>query len=402
MNPQAFDQLDQALGSEPPEVVLDALAARMADQGEFRGVLDALLLRARLDLGLPLANPGALGDLPEPARTEYEDRYVAALRTVGNQILATGAIAAAWAYFRAIGEKEPVVAALDRFVPTEDDPDHLNEAIDVALGHGVHPVRGFDLILDHHGTCAALTAFESLPPDESTRRHAVTRLAARLHNDLQINLQAELERRGEPSLPAAASLASWLPGRDNLFADDAYHLDVSHLAMVVRLSPFLTDPTALRQAVGLTEYGRRLSPRLQTDGEPPFDDFYADHGLYLRALLGEAPHDAIDHFQSRLTPPDPFDRSGPIKAQALVRLLHRLGRTGEAFEVAADHLAQIPDGALGEPTLFQLGQTLGLTDRLAILARAADDPVRYAALRLEQRLEKIEPRTEHGSNTDQN
>ena len=397
---EAFDQLDQSIQSNSPGEVIDALTSRLADQGDFRGVLDAMLLRARLDLGLPLANPGALGELPEPTRTAYEDRYVAALRVVGTKILATGEISAAWPYFRAIGEKEPVFAALDQFVPREDDPDKLNEAVDIALGQGVHPTRGFDLILEHHGTCSALTAFESLPPDEANRRHAATKLAGRLHDDLLINLQADLERRGEPAPPPDANLEAWLTGRDDLFADDAYHLDVSHLAMVIRLSPFLTDPTALRQAIGLTEYGRRLSSRLQTDGEAPFDDFYADHGRYLRALLGEEPDATIAHFEGKLTPPDPFDRSGPIKAQALVRLLHRLGRTGEAFEVAATHLAQIPDGALGEPTLSQLGQTLGQTDRLATIARAADDPVRYAALRLEQRNHKLEPRMDHGSNTD--
>ena len=400
MNSPAFDQLDQSLRSEPPGAVLDKLAARLADQGDFRGVLDAMLLRARLDLGLPLAQPGALGELPEPTRTRYEDRYVTALREVGTLILATGEIAAAWAYFRAIGEKEPVFAALDRFEPSEDDPDHLNEAIDIALGQGVHPTRGFDLILDHHGTCSALTAFESLPPDETNRRHAATRLAQRLHDDLLINLQADLDRRGEPAPPPGADLEAWLTGRDDLFHDDAYHLDVSHLAMVIRLSPFLTDPTALRQAVGLTAYGQHLSPRLQTDGEPPFDEFYADHGRYLRALLGEDPDATIAHFQGKLTPPDPFDRSSPVRAQTLVRLLHRLGRTSEAFEVAANHLAQIPDGALGEPTLSQLGQILGLTDRLATIARLADDPVKYAALRLEQRSQKLEPRMKHGSNTD--
>ncbi len=166
-------------------------------QGDFRGLLDALLLRARLDLGLPLVRPGSLGDLPEPTRTRYEDRYVAAIRRGGRLILDAGEVGAAWAYFRAIGEKEPIVAAIDRFEPTEDDSERLGEVIDVAFGQGVHPARGFDLILDHHGTCSALTAFESLPPDEAIRRHAATRLARRLHADLLVNLGADLPRRGE-------------------------------------------------------------------------------------------------------------------------------------------------------------------------------------------------------------
>lgn len=384
MNPTAFDQLDEALAAGDPGAALDGLAARLAEAGDYRGMLDALLLRARLDLGLPLARPGALGDLPEPARTRYEERYVQAIFHVAGLILAAGEIGAAWSYFRAIGEKDLIRETIDRFEPAEDDLERLGEVIDVALGQGVHPARGFDLILDHHGTCSALTAFESLPPDAAIRRHAETRLVRRLHADLLVNLGADLARRGEGPLPPDVDLAAWLVGRDHLFEDDAYHLDVSHLAMIVRLSPLLTDPAATRLAVALAEYGRRLSPRLGTDAEPPFDDFYADHAAYLRALLGEEPDATVALFRSRLADPDPGNCEAPHRAQTLVRLLDRLGRPAEAFDVAAAHLAHVPDGALGEPTLAQLGLALGRADRLAELAREADDPVRYAALRLEQ------------------
>ncbi len=382
-NPE-FEQLDESLRSAKPSEALDHLAGALADRGDFRGALEAMLLRARLDLGLPLVQPGSLADLPEPARTRYEDRYVEAIRKVGGLILATGEIAAAWGYFRAIGEKEPVVAAIDQFQPGEDDLERVGEVIDVALGQGVHPRRGFDLILDHHGTCSALTAFDSLPPDEGTRRYAADRLTRQLHSDLLINLKAELTRRGQPTPSPEAPVSQWLEGRDWLFADDSYHLDISHLAMVVRLSTLLTDPATIRLAVGLTDYGRKLSDRLQADGEPPFDDFYADHATYLKATLGEDIDGAIRHFESKLTPPDPSNCEAPIKAQTLVRLLDRLGRTEQAFEVAAHYLGHLPDGALGEPTLFHLGQTLGQMDRLAEIARATGDPVRYAAIRLEQ------------------
>ncbi len=385
MDNPAFDQLDQSLTSAKPAEALDQLADSLAGRGDFRGALEAMLLRARLDLGLPLVQPGSLADLPEPARTRYEDRYVEAIRKVGGLILATGEIAAAWGYFRAIGEKEPVVAAIGRFQPGEDDLERVGEVIDVALGQGVHPRRGFDLILDHHGTCSALTAFDSLPPDEPTRRHAADRLTRRIHADLLINLKAELTRRGQPTPPPEAPVSRWIEGRDWLFSDDSYHLDISHLAMVVRLSTLLTDPAAIRLALGLTDYGRKLSDRLQADGEPPFDDFHADHATYLKATLGEDVDAAIRHFESKLTPPDPSNCEAPIKAQTLVRLLDRLGRTEQAFEIAAHHLGHLPDGALGEPTLFQLGQTLGQMDRLAEIAQATDDPVRYAAIRLEQK-----------------
>lgn len=385
MEPAAFDRLDRGLRSDDPGAALDGLADELAGRGQFRGMLDALLLRARLDLGLPLARPGALDDLPEPMRSRYEDRSVAAIRRVGTLILEAGEVAAAWSYFRAIGEPGPVAEAIDRFDPGEgEDADgRLDEVIDVALGQGAHPRRGFDLVLDHHGTCSALTAFDSLPADPAVRRHAAARLARRLHADLLANLRAEFGRRGEPIPPVDAPIGAWLDGRPGLFEDDGYHLDVSHLAMVVRLAPLADDPGAIGLAAELAEYGRRLSPRLQAEGEPPFDEFYADHAAYLQGLLGEDADAAVELFRSRLGPPDPADREAPLRAQALVRLLDRLGRIEEAFAVAVDHLGRVPEGALGEPGLESLGRKLGRLDRLADLARLNDEPAHYAALVLE-------------------
>jgi hypothetical protein len=68
-----------------------------------------------------------------------------------------------------------------------------------------------------------------------------------------------------------------------------------------------------------------------------------------------------------------------MPAQILVRLLVRLGRTEDALEIAAEHLAHLPDAALACPTLTQLCQSLGRLDRLAEIARNRGDIVNYAA-----------------------
>ena len=80
--------------------------------------------------------------------------------------------------------------------------------------------------------------------------------------------------------------------------------------MVVRLSPLLTDPATIDLARGLCHYGAQLSPRLQPDGEPPFDDFYADHLRYLDALGGDSTTaDAtIAHFRGKLN-----SHRGPVR-----------------------------------------------------------------------------------------
>ena len=46
-----------------------------------------LLLKARHELGLPSISSGSLAGLPEPARTQYEEKYVAAIRLVGSRHL---------------------------------------------------------------------------------------------------------------------------------------------------------------------------------------------------------------------------------------------------------------------------------------------------------------------------
>ncbi len=378
MSTAEFDTIDRTLATSGPAEALDQLARVLADRGEFRALLDAKLLKARHDLGLPLVLAGSLADLPEPGRTRYEERYVEAIRDVGGRLLEAGEIGAAWAYFRAIAEKEPVAAAIEAYDPPEND-DRIGQVVEVAFNQGVHPRKGFGLILDHYGTCSAISAFESLPPDEATRVACADRLVRRLHDDLTANLRSEIARRGQPLPAEGTSIADLIAGRDWLFVDDSYHLDVSHLSATVRLSPLLVDPATIALAVGLTDYGRHLSERQRYEGDPPFDDHYEDHAVYLRALLGRDVDAAVDHFRARLSAPDPEGRDGAIAAQVLIRLLVRLGRAEEAVDIAAEHLAHLPESALACPSLAQLCQSLGRLDRLAEISRGRGDLVHYAA-----------------------
>src|SRR4051812_40975082 len=89
----AFDDLDATLRERGPEAALEQLETILAGRGEFRALLDALLLRARREVGLPLIQDGSLSDIPEPARTQYEDRYVNAIRDVGARLLFRGEVA---------------------------------------------------------------------------------------------------------------------------------------------------------------------------------------------------------------------------------------------------------------------------------------------------------------------
>lgn len=383
----ALDALDLALNDAGPGGMLDRLIAELEDRGEFRALLDAQLLRARHELGLPAVLDGPLSSLPEPARTQYEDRYIAALRSIGHKILASGDLLAAWPYFRVIGEKEPIFQALESYNPADGD-ERIGHVIDVAFQQGVHPRRGFELILGQFGVCSAISAFEGLPPEEPLRAHCAQLLVRQLHDQITTNLRAEISRRGQPSPPAGATILALITGRPWLFAEDAYHVDVSHLASVVRMSPLLTDLATLDLAIGLTDYGRNLSQLHRHEGEPPFEHLYEDHSVFLRALRGQGVEAAIAHFRSKLpvlgAAGDEEGPSDPQPAQILVRLLVRLGRIDSAIEVAAEHLAGMPESALSCPSLPQLCLQAGRPDRLAQSAREQGDLVQYAAALLAQ------------------
>ena len=136
-----FEALDRALVNSGPEAALDELVGQLAGRGEFRALLDALLLKARHELGLPLIQVGSLADLPEPTRAQYEERYVEAIRSVGARLLDSGDIPAAWPYYRAIAEPEPVARAIDAYTPGEGD-ERLGQVVEVAFNQGRTRARG--------------------------------------------------------------------------------------------------------------------------------------------------------------------------------------------------------------------------------------------------------------------
>ncbi len=376
----AFEALERAIRDRGPAGALDALIGDLSARDEPRALLDALLLKARVELGMPPIQDGPPSELPEPLRTRFEDRYVEAIRRVGTLLLERGDLVAAWPYFRAIGEKEPVARAIDEYAVAEGGDDRLGQVVEIAFNGGANPRRGFELILEHYGACSAITAFDHLPVDEPLRAHCAARLVRHLHANLALNLRADVAQRGQPLPPEGTSIAGLLEGRPWLFADDAYHIDVSHLAAVVRMSALVTDPEVLRLAVDLTEYGRNLSERHRYEGDPPFERTYEDYAAYLRALLGEDVDSALAHFRAKLPASDP---AGPAEetaaAQVLVKLLARLGRLDEAIDVAAEHLAGVPESALFCPGLPQLCQRAGRLDRLARSARGRGDLVGFLA-----------------------
>lgn len=378
-----FDEVKQTLANEGIAPALDRLAQALREQGRYNELFDAMVLKKRYEMGLPLLENRDLAGLPAAERRELEDFYAGCCREVADLYLADGNIPHAWVYLRAIGEPEKVAAALEE-IDQESAPDSLDALIDIALHQGVNPRKGFELLLATYGTCNAVTAMEQQFPQTSAgvREECVRTLVRHLYGELAASLRADVARKGEEP-DAESGIVDLIAGRDWLFEDNAYHIDTSHLGAVVRFSRVLTGGPELDQAVELAEYGRRLSPMFQYASDPPFERMYDDHLVYLKALAGRETDEAVKHFQKKLDNAD--ETSKPYCAAVLVSLLDRLGRHEEALAVSVEHLAEHQDGAAGFPTVKELCRRAGDFGTLVDFSERRDDLVTFTAGLLEQR-----------------
>jgi len=379
-----FADLEKSLQELGPIAALDRLVDQLNERKNYRALLDALLLKARQDLGLPLIHVGPITEIPEPARSLYENRYVDAIRTVGSRFLEERDLVAAWPYYRAIGEPEPIARALDEYTPADGLDESLGQVIEVAFNQGANPRRGWELILKHYGTCSAITALEQIPPhDQAARAACAESLVRHMHEQLLATLRAEIEARGEKIPAEQGSIESLCQSRPWLFADEGYHIDISHLSATVRTAAGLQNPESVALAADLCAYGRRLSERLQFEGDPPFEHTFDDHGAYFGAMLGRDVEAAVNRFRSKVETKDEQGHGSSLPAQVFVNLLVRVGRLEEALEVATKELAGLPESSLICPGVAQLCQLIGDPRRLISIAKNQGDLVNFAAALLE-------------------
>jgi hypothetical protein len=380
MHELLFDELQQTLKSEGPGAAVERLCEDLRRRQDYSNLFYALLLRKRLALGVSPVPTGASQDLPVSAHGPYEDAIRQACRTVGRLYLEADDIPRAWAYYRMLGETEPVARAIEhaRLVEGED----CQALIEIAYHQGVNPRKGFDLILQRYGLCSAITTLggaHEAPFGTEVRDHCIKRLVRALHRELRERLAAEIAQR-EGSPPAAPSIPELLQGRDWLFEGDfAYHVDVSHLGAVVQMAIFLSPGEELELARELCAYGRHLSSQFQYANDPPFEDQYRDYGQYLAALVGDDVEAALNHFRAKAEQADP-ENVGTYPAEVLVNLLLRTGRSKEALAVARRYLsAPSEERRLACPSVLELCERAGEFETLAEVARSQDNPVHFVA-----------------------
>ncbi len=361
--------------------ILDAAEKTLIDQGDFHRLFDAKLMRVRSQLGLPITQPTSLRNIPEEHEPAFREAYTKAAREVGQRFLDADQLADAWAYFRTISETDAVRAAIAKKVkelPPEPGPG-LDELLNLALYEGAHVVEGLKLLLKTHGTCNTVTAMSQVLPQmtQDERREAAAVMVRNIYTDLQANVRRDVERR-LPTLKPNASLRELITGRDFLFAEGGYHIDVSHLHSTVSFARHLERSCPeLQMAIELSEYGAQLAEQLRYPSDVPFDDYYAANNHFLSALAGVDVDDSMNYFIDRLKKePDAPDQR--MIAFVIADLGQRVDRTNMAIEAAAPFLKQMEDPSGFSFTAYCINA--GRLDILEASAREDDDVLRLATV----------------------
>jgi hypothetical protein len=375
MDSKVFENLASTMLETGPAAAIERLCEVLREQKDYASLFYALLLKKRFELGVSPIPTGSAQELPEPTHEPYEEGIRQAGREVGRLYLEQGDIPRAWVYFRMLGENQPVKDALEKYQPGENDD--VQQLVDIAFHQGVHPQKGFDLLLERFGICSAITTVGSHELASGARDYCIRRLVRALHAELCQRLSADITRQ-ESSAPQVKSVPELIANRNWLFSDDFYHIDISHLGAVVQMSIYLSRGPELSMARELCEYGKRLSPRFQSPGEPPFEDQYHDYAIYLAALDGEKVEEGVTHFRAKVERADP-ENDGTRAAEVLVNLLLRLDRPQEALQVARRHLASVNSRPLGCPSIVELCQRTKDYRTLSETAREQGDLVHFVA-----------------------
>jgi hypothetical protein len=384
MDPALFDELKQTLESRGPAEAIERLCASLRERKEYSNLFYALLMKKRHELGVSPLPTAPSSELPESVHEPYEEGIRQAGREVGKLFLDQGDILQAAPYYRMLGEVDPVRQALEKYEPFEGED--TQPLIELAFHHGANPQRGFEWVLQRHGICSAITLLGSalhggqpFPHGEQARDHCIRRLMQSLHEQLLERLRNDILQR-EGSVDSALSVAQLIAGRDWLFEEDNYHIDVSHLSSVVQMCIHLTPCPELKLARELCAYGQKLSSRFQYPADPPFENQYADYAVYLAIVDGDHVDEGIAHFKAKAqaAAADPGGVN-TLPAEVLVNLLLRINRPAEALAVARQFLGAVDERQLTCPGVSELCRRVKDYRALAEVARGRGDPVHFMA-----------------------
>ncbi|TVP97791.1 MAG: hypothetical protein EA381_14130 [Planctomycetaceae bacterium] len=361
---------------DDPAAMVETAIEHYRREGRPLELFEALKMRIRLRLGLPLIAPE-----DEPRQSDDIDRQLeagllAACRETGELFLSQGKIREGWMYLRPTGDMARAAELLSKIEPNDENSEDL---ITVMLHEGVDIPRGYQMLLDRNGTCNSITTFEQsiAGRDKPSRMAAARVLLDHFYDELSEVVRGDIARNEAPADPDE-SLHDMLTKRKWLLADGGYHLDTTHLAAVIRIARVLEDEQSLQKAWELTQYGRRLHHQFQYPGDEPFVDFYPSHSAYFGVLLGRDVDAGLALFERKMRASDP-QQHGTAPMEVYTELLDRVGRSAEAIDVALGHVPDdVPSPRL-VPPLLEMAARCGHYEPILDYCIRKNDPLGYAA-----------------------
>ena len=372
MKNDVFLKVEAVLAKKGSKACFNWLVDKFRNEKKYAELFEAMLMKKRYELDLPLLPSGPLNDLPEKQQQAYDAGSVEAAREVGRCFLAQGDITRAWPYYRAIGETKAVYEAIDQL----DASDDQEGVIEIAYNECVHPRKGFELVLKNYGICRAITCFSQYPKSISIEESALL-LTRTVYSELHDNLSRAIQRK-EGERPVVESISSLIEERDWLFEGSSYYIDTSHVSSIVQYSFHWEDVKTLRLVIELCQYGKKLAEMFQHPGQQPFENVFEDYEIYIRAVLGENIEQAVEHFSSKVDASDPYE-VGTAPAQTLVKVFVKLEKFDDAIDVYQRYLKDSDPAYLNCPNARQICDMAENYERLKDLAREEGDLLSFTA-----------------------
>ena len=371
LDPAVFDRLQRARSPPPDRPRPSTSSSPICAHADYTNLFYALLLKKRVELGVSPFPSGPSSDLPPHTHEPYEQAIREAGREVGQALLAKRQFGQAWSFFRMLGEAEPVRAALEAYAPEPDED--VYPVIEIAWQGGVLPRKGFDLVLDRHGVCSAITMVGSsdITGNAELRDYCVGRLIRAVHAQLLERLLSDVASRGL-AMSESATIPEIVAAHPELFGDDAYHIDTSHLSSVVQMSTQLPPGPENALARELCAYGRKLSPGLQGHHDAPFEENYDDYLAFLNTIAGVDVEVGLARFRAKAE--REAAEGASYAAQVYINLLLRANRTTEALAAAKTFLLSEDERNLICPGVSELARRSGDYKSMAEASRAATTP----------------------------
>ena len=429
MPQNSFEELQRLAEESGVEKSLDFLEHHFRRDKAFFKLFEVLKMRCRQRMGLPLIYSQQPDDLSEPQQRELEDGLLSACREVGTLFMKSGQIQEGWMYLQPVGDKrlnEKLIRSI------EVNEDNIDSVIEVAVSQGAAPAYGYELLLNHYGTCNGITTFDTQAAgfDVNVQREMASRLVRHLYAELKENVgyaimqstknqdtsgDGELEsgesksgesksgesksgesksgesksgesndRISKPDGSENKSLLELMDAYPALTENGAHHIDTTHLASAMRIARLLDDPNEISIAKQLCVYGSKLDKDFQYPGAPPFEETYRDHGFYFSALLGEQVDEAVAHFEMK-SKTIKVEEYGPVADETLVELLTRVGRNDEALKVATEHLMGNEESMGIAPSAFEIAQTPDQFKQLMDVYQSKEDLLGFAVALLKSK-----------------